>query len=43
MKRLRVVLWANAAWMAFVWVTRIRNAVGDDALSGAGQVQAYGL
>ena len=41
--RLRAALWANAAWMAFVWVTRIRNALGDDALSTSGQVQAYGL
>lgn len=29
--------------MTFVWVTRIRNALGDDKLSRAGQVQAYGL
>lgn len=43
MSRLRAALWANAAWMTFVWVTRIRNALGDDALSGAGQAQAYGL
>lgn len=43
MNRLRAALWANAAWMAFVWVTRIRNALGDDGLSTGGQVQAYGL
>ena len=39
----RVACWINAAWMTFVWVTRIRNAVGDSTLSTSGQVIAYGL
>lgn len=39
----RVACWVNAGWMAFVWSTRIKNAVGDATLSRRGQVIAYGL
>lgn len=28
-----------AAWTVFVWVTRIRNVVGDDDLSNVGRTQ----
>ena len=28
------LLWVAVAWTAVVWVGRIRNVVGDDALSG---------
>lgn len=39
----RVACWINAAWMTFVWSTRIKNAVGDSTLGTGGQVIAYGL
>jgi hypothetical protein len=32
-----------AAWTLFVWITRARNALGDDDLSTAGQAGALAL
>jgi hypothetical protein len=32
-----------AGWSLFVWATRIRNALGDDDLSGLGKVWAVGV
>ena len=31
---------ALGAWTAFLWVTRIKNAVGDSEMSNVGQVIA---
>jgi len=39
----RVAALVNAAWMTFVWATRINNAVGDATLSRSGAVLAYSL
>ena len=39
----RNAAWVNAGWMAFVWVTRIRNAAGDDQLSTTAAALAYAL
>jgi hypothetical protein len=39
--RTRNLTFLNAAWMAFVWVTRIRNAAGDDTLTTGGRATAY--
>jgi hypothetical protein len=40
-RRLKILLWANVAWMAFVWVNRMRNIAADD-LSGASLAWASG-
>lgn len=39
----RIAAWVNAGWMAFVWITRIRNAAGDDQLSTSATALAYAL
>jgi hypothetical protein len=39
--RTRTLAFVNAAWMTFVWVTRIRNAAGDDAISSTTRTLAY--
>jgi len=41
--RTRTLAFVNAAWMTFVWVTRIRNAAGDDAISSTTRALAYTL
>jgi hypothetical protein len=41
--RTRALTFATAGWMVFVWVTRIRNAVGDDTLTAGGRATAYVL
>lgn len=33
MRRFRIAAWVCAAWMVFVWTTRIRNALGDATMS----------
>jgi hypothetical protein len=33
----------NAGWLAFIWITRIRNAVDDHTSSGANHAIAYVL
>jgi hypothetical protein len=38
-----VALWVNAGWMAFVWVTRLRNIAGDDELAGSTRRAAVAL
>lgn len=40
---MRAALWVNAIWMAFLWTTRVRNALGDRNLSTGGALVAYGL
>ncbi|HKY14351.1 MAG TPA: hypothetical protein VJM33_05465 [Microthrixaceae bacterium] len=40
---LRAASFVNAGWMAFVWVTRIRNAASDDEISSATRAGAYAL
>jgi hypothetical protein len=32
---------ALSAWTLFVWLTRVRNAAGDDQLSGTGKALTY--
>ncbi len=39
----RVAALANAGWMTFVWVTRIRNAAGDIEATNSAQAGAYAL
>jgi hypothetical protein len=39
--RTRNLTFLNAAWMVFVWVTRLRNAAGDDTLTTGGRATAY--
>src|ERR1700749_1923279 len=42
-RRIRILLWVNAGWMAFIWITRIRNAVDDHTSSTANHAVAYVL
>ncbi len=39
--RTRALAFVNAAWMTFVWITRIRNAAGDDVISSSTRTLAY--
>ncbi len=39
--RTRTLAFVNAAWMTFVWVTRIRNAAGDDTISSTTRTLAF--
>ena len=40
-QRTRTLSFVTAAWMVFVWITRIRNAAGDGTLTSAGRATAY--
>jgi hypothetical protein len=40
---MRVAALTLAGWTLFVWATRIRNAMGDDDLSGGDKVFAVGV
>lgn len=39
--RTRVLTLSNAAFMGLVWVTRIRNAAGDDTISNGTRAAAF--
>jgi hypothetical protein len=41
--RSRTPAFALAGWTLFVWATRIRNALGDDELSGGEKAWAVGV
>src|SRR3954454_4575569 len=40
-QRTRTLSFVMAGWMAFVWITRIRNAAGDETLSSVARASAY--
>lgn len=42
-RRFGIALYGLAGWTAFVWGTRVKNAVEDDALSGGGKAFSIGL
>ncbi len=42
-RRAPVALWAFAAWTSFVWGSRIRNVVADDAATGEDLAMAVGF
>ncbi len=37
-KKVRGLLWVLVAWTAVVWITRIRNLIGDDQLTSSGRI-----